>query len=92
MPLTGALLRCIICVPMIRTQIFLTRQEYEGLKRLAYLRGQTYSSVLRGYLDQALGISTHQKFLDVLEEFAGSVSAPDIKRMKRRVKRVRALW
>ncbi|MBI4677781.1 MAG: hypothetical protein HY748_09375 [Elusimicrobia bacterium] len=74
---------------MVRTQIFLTRQEYEQLKRLARLKGQSYSSILRGYLDQALGISSHQEFLDALDEVAGSVPRDSLSRS---VRKSRTLW
>jgi hypothetical protein len=39
----------------VRTQVQLERRQYEHLKRLAYERRQSLSSVLRDLLDQALG-------------------------------------
>ena len=79
-------------VCMVRTQIFLTQDQHRQLKRLAQLRGQTYSSILRNYLDQALGFSSQEKFLSVLRDVAGTVSTNRIKNLKHRIQRSRSLW
>lgn len=80
----------IVC--MVRTQIFLTPEQHRQLKRLAQLRGQTYSCILRNYLDQALGFSTQQKFLSVLRDVAGTVPMDRIKNLKRRIQGSRSFW
>lgn len=64
-------------VGMIRTQISMTEEQAEGLRRLAALRQKSQAALLRDALDQLLADEVRQRRIELAREAIGRHRAPD---------------
>ena len=56
---------------MVRTQIYLTEEERDGLNTIAKSTGQKQSELIRVALDQFLALTHGSRRADILQEAAG---------------------
>lgn len=62
---------------MIRTQISMTDEQQEALRRLAALRKVSQAAVLRDALDSLIGRDAHVRRVERARELAGKYRADD---------------
>lgn len=77
---------------MIRTQIYLTAQEQDSLRRLAGRTGKTQSQLIREAVDRLIEQSGPHSRAQILEEAAGMwqdrIDLPDFAALRREADRV----
>jgi hypothetical protein len=71
---------------MIRTQIYLTREEKAGLESVALARGKRQSEIIRTAVDDLLARQSTINKPEILDEIAGIWATrkdiPDIRKMR----------
>ena len=77
---------------MVRTQIYLTRREHEGLRRLAKRTGTSQSEIIRAAVDHWLERKAGEGRARILEDVAGlwreRTDLPDFAALRREADRV----
>ena len=77
---------------MIRTQIYLTEEEYKGLKKLSAKTGRPQSELIRDAVDNFLANSKKNQRLNVLQIAKGlwkeRTDLPDIRKLREEFDRI----